>query len=599
MPNTTQILSIFVLILAGFWLQSCGGSGESFPAPNPSSELAQVGDTTLHVQEVMVAFQENTDLNRLRTGNPIESASQTLRSIAIQYALNQHLADKAKQNNLDKTESFQEFRQQMINDELYQKVIVEDVLKQINVTEEEMRRFYQENRESLFLMKDSNAFRIRGIYTIKEKHGRAKASQLIEEAYNKLEQGLNFQSVAQDYSDAPSHLRGKVSTFSPKMLGPQLNEQLQSIQNGEYTPVIETDKQFKIIQRVEYIPPEYRSYEDSKTMIKDELANREINRQLFLLLDQLENKHPYFKNPDLLNEDAAPVPNTVILRVGDEVELTVEEFNQKAEENGHVTAKAKKDYLEELSKNALCMVEAQARGWDESNVKLPVEYWCTKELAKQYVVDTLGNLSREEMDAIYEQDQGDPYLMASKQIELSHLFFRVPNLSRATQYERNVYYQTALRKAQKALHEVETGRPFEEVIALYGSEASTIGEDLGLISFDSLSPSLQDMLKKLVPGEISEPKQINNLSDNRFGYELFHVRNIIEAEPLPYEKALNVIAQREAQKRFHQNYQNYYKQYISNHSFQPNEEEWHQALNYLIYLSKNPDQKADLARYIY
>lgn len=586
-----------ILIWGILSFTGCSRGGIDIPVPLGDQIAGQYGDRAVTAQDVLIAFQEKGNFDALIAPDPIQAASQTVMALMKDHAFNSYLADKAKEAGLEQKPAVQEYRENVIKDELYQKVLLEDVLKPLKVAEEDIRRYYDENRSTLFLVKSSNVFIARGIYVLKEKRTREQAQALIQEAYEKVKKGISFESVAIDYSDAPLNLRGKPSPLPIGSLAPETVDRLMQLKDGEYTDIIEMDKGFYIYQRVEHRPPKSVPIEEVTDTIRLSLTKKQTEQAIFLLSDKLRQKHNLVLRTDLLAKDNIQDPSTYVLDVPNVYRLTYGEFQKLTGPNQ--SPQEKQQYLQLLGQKAVYLAEAYSRGWTEEDVAPTVDFWMTYRLAEEYIRSQLGTINEEEIRRIYEDNKENEMFFTPALYDLSHLFFQVPSSLSLSRYEQMALLQRAESLAKQALQEIRQGRPFDEVVVMYSqdSNAASNGGHLGHKALNSLDAYVQDAVSPLKEGQIGNPQRINSMKKDRYGYEIFYVRDIVPPQPLSYEEARILIGRTFAQNQFSEKVQQFLEEFESQHPEQLNTEALQSIYNYLVTLSKHPDWQADIARY--
>jgi peptidyl-prolyl cis-trans isomerase D len=174
----------------------------------------------------------------------------------------------------------------------------EDVDSQIEITEEEMRQFYNENLELMALPAQVRIRYIRiGLGSSEDEAQRAR--EQADEAYNRLVPGVlqtgeDFAKLAQEYSEDPEtsvnggELPGWIGESDDLLAEIELHpfhERVLTLLPDEISPVFEFDGSLFIVQVIERTEEETVTFEQAQHDIEDILIQREHEA----LSAQLEN----------------------------------------------------------------------------------------------------------------------------------------------------------------------------------------------------------------------------------------------------------------------------------------------------------------------
>ena len=132
------------------------------------------------------------------------------------------------------------YREDIRQQRSVQRLVSEGVLSSINVTDEEIKEFYDANIEQ---MKMPEAIHARHILVKPGDTEEAEqaARDKIAEAQKKLEDGADFESIAIEYSEGPSAPRGgDLGYFGRGQMVPEFEEAAFALQAGETSGVVET-----------------------------------------------------------------------------------------------------------------------------------------------------------------------------------------------------------------------------------------------------------------------------------------------------------------------------------------------------------------------
>ncbi|MGO9516415.1 MAG: peptidylprolyl isomerase [Candidatus Korobacteraceae bacterium] len=172
--------------------------------------------------------------------------------------------------------SFEEFKQNMKNGIITQRVIGQEVGGHISVSQQDIQQYYNEHKAE---MERPEQVRLSEILIstqtappVKTEKGKevlpaaagpdavAKAQAKVEQVYALLQKGGKFDDLAKQYSDGPtSAAGGDLEYFKRGTLSKELEQQVFALKPGEYTKPIRTNQGFVILEVTEHqeagIPP--------------------------------------------------------------------------------------------------------------------------------------------------------------------------------------------------------------------------------------------------------------------------------------------------------------------------------------------------------
>src|SRR5271167_423972 len=172
--------------------------------------------------------------------------------------------------------SFEEFKQNMKNNIITQRVIGQEVGGHISVTQQELQQEYHQHKAQ---MEQPEQVRLSEILIstqtappVKTEKGKevlpeppssdtvAKAQAKADEVYALLQKGGKFEDLAKQYSDGPTAANGgDLEYFKRGTMSKDLEQQVFELKVGEYTKPIRTNQGFVILKVTEHqvagIPP--------------------------------------------------------------------------------------------------------------------------------------------------------------------------------------------------------------------------------------------------------------------------------------------------------------------------------------------------------
>ncbi len=210
-----------------------------------------------------------------------DKASEMNLSIPDDY-INSSIEQIKKENKFDSDEEFErvlkanmgigltEFRKNQKRLILEQQVLGREVYSKIAVTENEVRAYYEKNKDEYRL---PERFRIRELVipkgvTAEEK---TKTEKILLEIRKQIEEKKNFESLVRIYSTAPTKdLGGDAGWFNKGMLRPSIEEAALALNQGDVSPVVETARDYYFVQLIDREASPYQSFSE----VKDKLMTK-------------------------------------------------------------------------------------------------------------------------------------------------------------------------------------------------------------------------------------------------------------------------------------------------------------------------------------
>lgn len=191
--------------------------------------------------------------------------------------------------------------------DLIAKNLIDDRIKgKVHITDTQVKKFYEDKKESFHR---PESFRARHIFVsyvpfdvventppeeLKEKVSeyRAASKKKIDEVYEKVKSGGNFQELAKEYSeDAGSASKGGDLDFMYKgVFDPMFDKAVAGLKVGETSGIVETEFGYHIIQLMETKPADYAPFEDVKESIQKHLFMTEAQKLVGRYIESLRKK---------------------------------------------------------------------------------------------------------------------------------------------------------------------------------------------------------------------------------------------------------------------------------------------------------------------
>jgi len=203
------------------------------------------------------------------------------------------------------------FTEQDMRDEIrgnltVQMLVQDQIGSKIQISDAEVRRFYDENRESFNIHEPQ--YRLGQIVVTPNPGGTVtnarndkalnadQAAAKVQHIAELLKAGQDFQQVAREYSEDPQTAReggdlGYQPEASLQRLGPQLEQAILKMNVGDTTPVMQSQDGFWILKLLGKRSPGQKTLQDDEVnaSIRDELRNRKQQLLMSAFSEELHN----------------------------------------------------------------------------------------------------------------------------------------------------------------------------------------------------------------------------------------------------------------------------------------------------------------------
>lgn len=206
-----------------------------------------------------------------------EEGKRRLLDQVISYEL---IYNYAKDTNID---SDIEFKTQLENveKEILTQYTINKVLSEIQVSDEEIKEYY-ENNENMFV----------GQETVRAKHILVetidKASQIVDE----IREGLSFEEAASKYSSCPSKAQGgDLGQFTRGSMVPEFEEVAFKLNIGEVSEPVKTQFGYHLIKVEEKGEQTSKKFDEVEVEIRNNILQEKQNKKYMELTMELKDKY--------------------------------------------------------------------------------------------------------------------------------------------------------------------------------------------------------------------------------------------------------------------------------------------------------------------
>jgi peptidyl-prolyl cis-trans isomerase C len=279
--KVTAVIGVAVLCLAGTVLGEEGKAG-----PNDATVIAKVGDTKIVYG----------DLNKLIKMMPpsyqaMFSSTEQVNNLLQRQIDNTLFAQEARRLKIDKDPDVQYKIEEFTKGILTQALLEQTVNKNIAVTDQEIKQYYDANKSEFQVPERMKASHIlialpsdASESVKKEKKSRA------EEILAKIKKGQDFSELAKQYSDdaATKNRGGVIGFFSKGSKEPAFEEAVAKLKKDEVSSPVLTSKGYDIIKLLETKAAETKSLEESRSRISSKLEQKKRNEAIEALLKDIK-----------------------------------------------------------------------------------------------------------------------------------------------------------------------------------------------------------------------------------------------------------------------------------------------------------------------
>lgn len=213
--------------------------------------------------------------------------------------------------------SFEDFKQNMKNQIITQRVIGREVGSHLSMTKEEAQKFYDEHKQE---MTQPEQIRLSEILVATQKTGAdgktstdtspealAAAESKAKDLADQVRKGASFEDVAKKNSDGPSAAAGgDLGYFQRGTLAKELEEKTFALKAGEITDPIRTKQGFVILKAAEHQAAGVPPMKDIEPRIQDALYYQKLQPALRAYLTKLREDAFIEIKPGYLDSGASP-----------------------------------------------------------------------------------------------------------------------------------------------------------------------------------------------------------------------------------------------------------------------------------------------------
>ncbi len=531
-------LKKIVIRLALAWLAwgltACGQGGVA-PDVVASSGLGPV--TRAELEEFILSLPEQR-----RSPEEGQDAKAWRRSMVEELLDARALEAEAKKRSLAEEPEVADELNARIEPLLATEVRERRIKERVQITEEDLRSFYEANPEEFG---HGERIRLRNIFrrvardapsSTREVARREMESMLVE-----LRQGANFADLAKAHSDSETaDLGGLIGKVDRGIFNPEMESIIWSLGEGELSDVVPTPVGFHIFKVESHIPPFEMPFEEARGRLRRRLAREATEATLEEYFQELLAASDAVFQPEALDGDDL---EAVLFELGD-VRLTLADWRRRQE--------ARSVYQQrdpDPSEQVYALARDRLFAWEAKRQGIADEPEIAEALAAAERGVLSGQLAREDMEEAIVESEADK--LAAFYDEHKRRY-QSPKLVHAHLLTRDfpdgeISYQL-FEELEQLAEDIRAGRrDFAEAARELSDDLSAYrGGDLGKIRLDVFAewagPPAQRRVAELAAGEVSEPMLIERyekrqLRYSRQGYMLVKVEAIHEPVIQSFDEA--------------------------------------------------------------
>jgi parvulin-like peptidyl-prolyl isomerase len=438
---------------------------------------------------------------------------------------------KAFSLNLEFDSSFVTEKNKHMNDFLLNYLRVKEVIEKIQVTDEEVKDYYEQHKDEYYAIPEKRHIRhlmilVRADSTQKNykqnlTRAEKEAKKKIEALYQRAQAGEDLADLARQYSEEPGRtdLSGNMGYLERGKLSPQLDSVAFSLKVGEISPPVKDEKGYHLISVLDIKEKQYREFSETVAGgIRKFLEESRVQEKTKEYLEQLKERTKFTYHEDILNQpDSLVKKDDWALITSDRDTIKSDYYVSKIGwykgEMGKdsLTLKDKKDLLGNFLAVPMILIrEAEKKGYRDS-----IDYQVEE---RAFILDAARDKveaekikkdfpppTQEELEAYYQAHKTD-YPPLGIPVHVYHIIF-----------------DDSL-KAVEVLNQIRNGADFVELAKKYypgEPEIKDVAYDLGFITQGQMPDNFYEKALSLNEGEVSEPVR------TEWG---FHLIKVVEKE---------------------------------------------------------------------
>ena len=281
--RTTVILTL--CFLAFFIFSSSSVLADEVTSTADTEKNSEDIETNLPPETILATFGDKTitlgEFNELWEQVPEDYKLQLDKSMVLDQMISEALLiQEAKVKNFEEDEKVAEQIKKSTEQILVQALIQKDILDKVQVSDEEVEKYYETNKDNFTEKEQVHLFNIL-----------VKTEEEAQDILEQLNSGEDFGEIAKTKSTGPSAAQGGDMGFISKgSTIPEIDEAVFALNIGELTDIIKSDYGFHILKVTEKKPESIKTLEKVKDEIMQTLLPEKQKDAFDNLLTELKSK---------------------------------------------------------------------------------------------------------------------------------------------------------------------------------------------------------------------------------------------------------------------------------------------------------------------
>ena len=281
--RTTVILTL--CFLAFFIFSSSSVLADEVTSTADTEKNSEDIETNLPPETILATFGDKTitlgEFNELWEQVPEDYKLQLDKSMVLDQMISEALLiQEAKVKNFEEDEKVAEQIKKSTEQILVQALIQKDILDKVQVSDEEVEKYYETNKDNFTEKEQVHLFNIL-----------VKTEEEAQVILEQLKAGEDFGEIAKTKSTGPSAAQGGDMGFISKgSTIPEIDEAVFALNIGELTDIIKSDYGFHILKVTEKKPESIKTLEKVKDEIMQTLLPEKQKDAFDNLLTELKSK---------------------------------------------------------------------------------------------------------------------------------------------------------------------------------------------------------------------------------------------------------------------------------------------------------------------
>jgi len=476
------------------------------------------------------------------------------RSLLEEMLVSHALASEGRKSGVLDRPQAKKWLQDQIDSLLISEVERRRVAERANVTDAEIRAFYDTHPREVG---HSGQIRLRHIFRRAPRDAprgvREAARREMQDLLGRIRGGANFEEMARLHSDSETAGQGGlIGRLNHGNLGRSVEAIVWKLKEGEISDVVGTPVGFHIFKLETHIPPFKMDFDEALPRLRKRLVREATARTLREQVHELMAASGATFRPEAAS---SPDPGALVFSLGDdrvtradwERALAAKSFPEKRET-------PLPDQLE-------AFVGRRLRLWEANRLKLAEEPALATRIAELKQAATVRLAHEERVKKALEANPAELEAF----YKANRARFMTPQLHRVrllwVPFPGDTVDYGVFERLQKLAGEIRAGRrSFADAAREMSADLTApAGGDAGLVRLDAVGdwagPQAYARIQKLKPGDVSDPILIerwdrNLLTDHREGYMLVTVEEIQEPHARLLEEVRDEVAAEYAARQF-------------------------------------------------